>query len=69
MYFAHMHSIQQTNYHMPTLTVLNLFHIALVPSIVQSIDTIPRGTGLETAIFHTPMRVMPDVMYYFRVNA
>ena len=32
-----------------------------------SIDLIPYGTGLETAIFHTPMRVMPDVIHMVRV--
>ena len=31
------------------------------------IDLIPYGTGLETAIFHTPMLVMPDVIHMVRV--
>ena len=33
------------------------------------IDSIAQGTGLETAIFHTPMRVAPNVIsQHFRTN-
>ena len=36
--------------------------VIIIMQANYTIDTIPRGTGLETAIFHTPMRVMPDVI-------
>ena len=32
-------------------------------------SSIAHGTGLETAVFHTPMRVAPDVIsQHFRTN-
>ena len=38
-------------------------------AVPPSIASIAHGTGLETAIFHTPMRVASDVIsQHFRTN-
>ena len=34
----------------------------MIPPDSLSVDSIAHGTGLGTAIFHTPMRVAPDVI-------